>query len=126
MLLTLLILTILNLFQPQTKDGAEMELESISYNFGTLEQGSQKVTHEFEFTNSGIAPLVITKATTSCRCVSVNTPKRPVRTGEKSKIIVTFDPKDVGVFNKTIELHANIPGGILTLLVTGEVVGVKN
>ena len=126
MLLTLLMITLLNLFQPQTKDGATMEFVELNYNFGTLEQGSDKVSHEFEFTNEGVAPLVITRATTSCRCLSVSTPKRPVRKGESGKIVVTYDPKDVGVFNKAIDLHANIEGGVLTLFVTGEVVETKN
>jgi hypothetical protein len=126
MLLTLLILTFLNLFQPQAKDGAVMEFVELNYNFGTLEQGSEKVVHEFEFTNEGIAPLVITRATTNCRCLSISTPKRPVRKGEKGKVVATYDPKDVGVFNKAIDLHANIEGGVLTLFVTGEVVKTKN
>lgn len=126
MLLTLLVLTFLNLFQPQTKDGAVMEFVELNYDFGTLEQGSEKVSHEFKFTNEGVAPLIITRATTTCRCLSVSTPKRPVRKGESGKVVVTYDPKDVGVFNKTIDLHANIEGGVLTLFVTGEVVEAKN
>ena len=126
MLLTLLLLTLLNLLQPQTKNGATMEFVELNYNFGTLEQGSEKVTHEFDFTNEGIAPLIITRATTSCRCIQITTPKRPVRKGESGKIIVTYDPKDVGVFNKAIDLHANISGGVLTLFVSGEVVKAKN
>lgn len=103
-----------------------MEFESLNYNFGTLKQGSEKVSHEFCFTNKGTAPLLITRTTTSCRCIHITAPKRPVRKGESGKIIVTYDPKDVGVFNKSIELHANISGGVLTLFVSGEVIEAKN
>ncbi len=100
---------------------AKMRFDHLSHNFGTLEQGGEKVTHLFEFTNQGEAPLVITRTTSSCRCISVKAPKRPVRSGEKGAIEVTYDPKDVGVFNKGIDIYANIEGGFITLFVTGEV-----
>ncbi len=102
-----------------------MEFEHLNHNFGTLIQGSPKVTHEFEFTNNGVAPLLVTRTTTSCKCIHISAPKRPIRKGEKGKIVVSYDPKDVGVFNKSIEIHANIEGKVLTLFVTGEVVGKK-
>lgn len=121
MLLTLIILTILSIFQPQTKDGAEIVFEQLNHNFGVLQQGGEKVKHTFEFTNTGTAPLLITRTTTSCRCITIKAPKRPVMAGDKGTVEVIYDPKDVGVFNKSIEIHANIEGGYVTLFVTGEV-----
>ena len=124
MLITLIILTILSrlgLIAKNNVEGAEITFNELSHNFGTLTEGGEKVTHLFEFTNTGTAPLIITHAKTSCRCISIKHPKRPVKMGEKGVVEVTYDPKDVGVFNKSIELHANISGGTITLLVTGEV-----
>ena len=122
MLLTLIILTLINLFSAKgEKRVAEITFEQLSHNFGELQQGGEKVSHLFEFTNTGNAPLVVTRTKTSCRCITVKSPKRPVAVGEKGTIEVTYDPKDAGVFNKSIEIHANIAGGYVTLFVTGEV-----
>ena len=122
MLLTLIILTLINILSGQSKSTiAEMTFEQLSHNFGTLEQGGKKVTHLFEFANTGEAPLVITRTKTSCRCISTKTPKHPIKSGTKGVIEVSYNPKDVGVFNKSIDIHANIEGGYITLFVTGEV-----
>lgn len=121
-LLTLTILTLLNYLGAKPKSGgAEITFEQLSHNFGTLEQGGKKVTHLFEFTNTGTAPLIVTHTKTSCRCINITHPKRPVKMGDKGVVEVTYDPKDVGIFNKSIEVYANIEGGYITLFVTGEV-----
>lgn len=105
--------------------GARILFERLNHNFGTLTQGSQKVSYDFHFTNEGDAPLIITRTTTSCRCITIKSPKRPIRPGEKGVLSVTFDPRDVGVTNKAIDVHANIPGGKITLFIRGEVTDKK-
>lgn len=95
--------------------------ERLHHDFGVMNQGGERVSYEFRFTNHSEAPLIITRTTNSCRCISVSSPKRPVGPGESGSVKVTFDPKDRGVFNKSIEVFANIPGGRVTLLVSGEV-----
>lgn len=121
-ILTLFLLTLLGVIGAKNKsEGAEITFEHLNHNFGSLPHKGEKVTHFFEFVNTGSAPLIITRATTSCRCISIKHPKRPVKAGEKGVVAVTYDPKDVGIFNKSIDLHANIPGGTITLFVTGVV-----
>lgn len=100
---------------------AEIEFERLNYDFGTMELGGEKVSYEFRFTNTSEAPLIVTRTTNSCRCISVVTPKRPIKPGQQGVVKVTFDPNDKGVFNKAIDVYANIPGGRVTLLVTGVV-----
>lgn len=120
-ILTILLLTLLVVISAKDKGKAEIRFEQSSHNFGTMRQGDPAVTHLFEFSNIGTAPLLITRTTTTCRCVTVESPKRPVKAGQKGVISVTFDPKDKGVFNKTIEVHTNAGGGSVILLITGEV-----
>ena len=108
----------------QSKGGAKgqsLRFEVANYDFGVMEQGSAKRSHEFVFVNDGQGPIVITRTANSCRCISVETPKKPIQPGDKGVVKVTFDPKDKGVFNKAIEVYANIPSRRVTLLVGGEV-----
>lgn len=121
LMLTLFLLTLFGVIGGQTKKSqrSDITFEHLNHNFGTLPRGGEEVTHLFEFTNNSTAPLIITRATTSCRCITVKYPKRPVAAGSTSHIEVSYDPKDAGAFNKTIDIHANIHGGIVTLLVTG-------
>lgn len=101
--------------------GPGMKFEKVNHDFGTLPHRGEKVAVEFTFVNDGNAPLVVTRTTTSCRCITIAAPKRPIRPGASGSIVVTYDPKDKGVFNKGISVEANIPGGSVTLFVRGEV-----
>lgn len=105
-----------------TKSGPQMTFTgAMSHDFGEFVRGGESRSHTFEFVNDGTAPLVVVKASSSCRCISVQYPRRPVLPQGKGAIVVTYDPKDEGVFNKGVHLQSNIEGGTLTLFVKGEV-----
>ena len=104
------------------KSGPQMTFTgAMSHDFGEFVRGGESRSHTFEFVNDGTAPLVVVKASSSCRCISVDYPRRPVPPQGRGKVVVTYDPKDKGVFNKGVHLQSNIEGGTLTLFVKGEV-----
>ncbi len=104
------------------KGGPQMTFTgAMSHDFGEFVRGGESRSHTFEFVNDGTVPLVVVKASSSCRCISVDYPRRPVPPQGKGKIVVTYDPKDEGVFNKGVHLQSNIEGGTLTLFVKGVV-----
>ena len=106
----------------EAKSGPQMTFTgAMSHNFGEFVRGGESRSHTFEFVNDGTAPLVVVKASSSCRCISVDYPRRPVPPQGKGKVVVTYDPKDEGVFNKGVHLQSNIEGGTLTLFVKGVV-----
>ena len=107
--------------EPQQQSGPRMTFEVMSYDFGEFSKGGQSKQFDFEFTNTGDAPLVIVRSKSSCRCIEVTLPKRPIAPGAKGVVTITYVPKDSGVFNKGVEIFANIPGGSLTLFVKGNV-----
>ena len=107
--------------QQQQQSGPRMTFEVMSYDFGEFSKGGQSKQFDFEFTNTGDAPLVIVRSKSSCRCIEVTLPKRPIAPGSKGVVTITYVPKDSGVFNKGVEIFANIPGGSLTLFVKGNV-----
>lgn len=56
----------------------------------------------FQFTNTGVEPIVITGVRTSCGCTKAVQPESAVAPGETAEIAVTYDTKRVGSFTKTI------------------------
>jgi hypothetical protein len=61
-------------------------------NFGFVKKG-EIVTLEFEFTNIGNQPAIISEAKAECSCTTVDYPKQPLPPGQSAKIIVKFDTK---------------------------------
>jgi len=77
------------------------------YNFGTI-KATGEVSYEFNFTNTGNEPLVITAAQGSCGCTVPVYPKEPITKNQKSKIKVTFNPSGkFGTVEKTVTITSN-------------------
>lgn len=106
-----------------TTPDAEISFATIEHNFGTVPERGKKVSHTFEFTNTGKHPLVITRITTTCKCVEYNFSKKPLAPGEKGEITVTYNPrKQDGVFYKVIQVFTNTVEERHLLKVRGEVI----
>ena len=71
-----------------------MEIKDVKKNFGVVKRG-ELVKLEYDFTNIGNEPLIITDAEVSCSCTSVDYPKQPISPYQSGKIIVNFDTKTV-------------------------------
>jgi len=77
------------------------------YDMGAIKQNKpQKI--EFEFTNTGKKPVIITKAEASCGCTGLTYSMEPVLPGKTSKIATTYDAKELGSFNKSITIYVNL------------------
>ncbi|MBD0850973.1 DUF1573 domain-containing protein [Maribacter arenosus] len=91
-----------------------MEFEKVEHDFGTITQGTPQET-VFKFTNTGDAPLVITKATSSCGCTVPNPPKDPIPPGEQGELLVKFNGTGQNQVTKTITVVANTVKGSVQL-----------
>ena len=90
------------------KGGAAISLASKSYDFGNIRESAGPVTTEFEFVNTGDAPLVIISAVASCGCTRPVYPQAPVKPGKSGKIKVTYNPAGrPGEFTKTVKVRTN-------------------
>ncbi len=89
--------------------GAQMKFPVTDLNYGDIKQGSDP-NREFVFTNTGSAPLVISKAVGSCGCTVPTWPQEPIIPGKKAAIKVRYDTQRVGAFTKTITLTTNAVG----------------
>lgn len=104
------------------KGKAEIKFSEKSYNFGNIREKGGPVTHEFAFTNSGDANLVIIDAKAQCGCTKPEYPLNPVAPGKSSKVKVTFNPYGQrGTFEKMITIRTNGNPAKVRLKITGTV-----
>jgi hypothetical protein len=90
-------------------------------DYGNVEKGTEKL-RVFTFTNTGKAPVLITKVKTSCGCTVPNYPKKPILPGESASIDITYDTNRVGQFKKTITVMSNSEEALKQLIIKGNVV----
>jgi hypothetical protein len=79
----------------------------------------------FQFTNTGVEPIVITGVRTSCGCTKAVQPESAVAPGETAEIAVTYDTKRVGAFTKTITVTTDKTEPLI-LTISGNVLADEN
>lgn len=78
-----------------------------THDFGSIEEGTV-ATHEFEFTNTGKAPIIISEVQASCGCTTPSFTKEPVLPGKKGHIKASYNSSGrPGAFNKSITVKSN-------------------
>ena len=80
---------------------------------------------EFQFTNTGKEPLIISKAKGSCGCTVPEWPKEPIMSGETGVIKVNYDEKRVGSFNKSITITSNAKNTTQILKIKGKIIALE-
>lgn len=103
----------------EVESNAKMEFEKEVHDYGEIKQNGDG-TCEFEFTNTGTEPLMISNAKGSCGCTVPEWPREPIAPGEKGVIKVKYDTKRVGPIGKSVTIQSNAP--TKTLRIKGEVI----
>ncbi|MCR5454285.1 MAG: DUF1573 domain-containing protein [Bacteroidales bacterium] len=101
-------------------EGTEMTFKYTDHNFGTVANGSD-VSYEFEFINTGKAPLVISNVSTSCGCTTPSWPRQPIPSKGRASIKVKYDSNRIGNFSKTITVMSNAKNSPVVLSIRGSV-----
>lgn len=111
----------------QTKGTAQISFAQKTHDFGNIPEDGGAVTCEFDFTNTGDAPLVIVSATASCGCTQPKFPAEPVKPGKTGKITVKYLPQNrPGEFDKTIKVRTNAKNAKkVSLRISGTVIPAK-
>jgi len=105
----------------ENSNQAGFKFNEEEFNFGTIKQG-ESITHNFEFTNTGKEPLIISNAAGSCGCTVPEWPKEPIAAGAKAVIKVTFNSAGKqGVQDKTVTLQSNAVQNPMVLHLKGNV-----
>ena len=88
----------------QKQNGSEITFKTTNHNYGEIYYGADG-NFNFEFTNTGNEPLILTKPRSSCGCTVPHWPKEPILPGESSAIKVTYNTHKNGAFNKTVTVY---------------------
>ncbi|WP_143962391.1 DUF1573 domain-containing protein [Litoribacter populi] len=97
------------------------QFPEIEHDFGTIEEG-KVIEHNFTFTNTGEAPLVISNIQASCGCTSPDWTKTPIKPGEEGFVKVVFDSKaKSGIQSPTVSITANTQPAVTRLRLKGNV-----
>lgn len=88
-------------------DGPRITFAEDTKDFGDIVQGD-KVSHTFEFENTGTEPLILSNVLTTCGCTATSWPREPIAPGETSKIEVSFNSTGKkGRQNKVVTVVSN-------------------
>ena len=85
-----------------------------------LFQQPRKVT--FEVKNNGNEPLLITAVNPSCGCTKVNWPNEPVQPNTSAHLTAEYDARQLGTFQKELEVFSNASPEPVYLTIQGRVV----
>ena len=99
---------------------AKIEFKTETVDYGEIAKGSDGV-RAFEFTNTGDAPLIITKVSSSCGCTIPKKPEAPILPGDTGEIQVKYDTNRVGPIRKAITVISNADTPTKVLKIKGEI-----
>lgn len=115
---------------PHTADGMDataaaekpiMSFRDTVHDFGTIHENEQ-VQHDFEFTNTGKSPLLITGAAGSCGCTVPEYPHEPIPPGKTGILKVTFNSAGKqGHQEKSVTVNTNTLRSTELLFIKAEV-----
>lgn len=120
-LITILFIGLISFSVNAQEKVAKIEFKTDTIDYGTIEKGSNGV-RIFEFTNTGDAPLIISKVSSSCGCTIPKKPKGSILPGETGKIEVKYDTNRVNPIRKTITVISNAVTPTIALKIKGLVV----
>ena len=98
-----------------------MTFDETAFDFGTVNEGDI-VEHEFTFTNTGKAPLIVVDAKSTCGCTVPTWSREPIAPGEGGKMLVKFNTNGKpNAQTKAITVTANTEKGTESVKISGMV-----
>ena len=91
------------------------------YDFGDVKKG-ESVQHDYEITNTGTNPLIISRVQPGCGCTAPEYTKDPIMPGQKGKVTLKFDSSSFdGAQHKSAEIYANVEKAPIVISFTANV-----
>jgi len=120
-LITILFIGLISFSVNTQEKAAKIDFKSDTIDYGTIEKGADGL-RVFEFTNTGDAPLIVSKVTSSCGCTVPKWSKDPILPGQTGEIQVKYDTNRVSPIRKTITVISNAKTPTVALKIKGDVI----
>lgn len=120
-LITILFIGLISFSVNAQEKVAKIDFKTDTIDYGTVEKGSDGI-RVFEFTNTGDAPLIVSKVSSSCGCTVPKWSKDPILPGKTGEIQVKYDTNRVNPIRKTITVISNADTPTVALKIKGLVV----
>lgn len=120
-LFTILFIGVISLSMNAQEKVAKIEFKDTTIDYGTINKGDDGV-RTFVFTNTGDAPLIISKVNSSCGCTVPKKPTEPIMPGQTGEIEVKYDTQRVMPIRKTITVLSNAETPTVALKIKGVVI----
>jgi hypothetical protein len=108
----------------QTGPKIEFLAKDNTIDYGKVSKGNDNGIRNFEFKNTGDAPLIITDVLSTCGCTVPTKPTEPIMPGKTGKIEIKYNMAP-GPIRKTITVESNAvnyENGRVALKIKGEVI----
>lgn len=101
----------------------KLVFEKSAHDFGQIKEENGPAEVTFEFTNTGTAPIKLTKVKASCGCTTPTWTQEEIAPGKVGIIKASYDPTNrPGVFDKTITVNTNGQPEVVYLKIKGKVI----
>jgi hypothetical protein len=102
-------------------NAADLKFKTEKHDFGTVPEGPQ-AKFDFEFTNEGKEPLILSNVQASCGCTTPEWPKEPILPGKSAKVTAIYNTQGrPGQFTKSITVSSNAKTPSIVLMINGTV-----
>ncbi len=99
----------------------QIAFQAEAHDFGVVTEGTQ-ASYDFEFTNTGTAPVIISNVSASCGCTTPFWTREPVLPGKTGKVTASYNSTGrPGVFHKTVTVVSNAQNATAVLIIKGTV-----
>lgn len=110
-------------FLVSAQNRGNAEFVEDTFDFGDVNEGDGPIVHEFEFTNTGKAPLIISNVKASCGCTTPGWSKEPVLPGKKGFVKAQYNPLNrPGAFKKSLTITSDGESPRTVLYIQGKVI----
>lgn len=104
----------------------EVTFKKNVHDYGSIKEEVEVATSNFEFTNTGKAPVVIQRVIASCGCTAPTYTREPILPGKTGNIKVAYSTTSrPGAFQKNVRVYTNVPDTVYTLTIKGNVIPMK-